>query len=66
MGPGIGVQGVRAGFRPAALPISAYGPEVGVSLVVVESAPANLLAFGDGAALLTDGPRSRDPDVPIR
>src|ERR1700693_3912806 len=66
VGPGTGVQDVRAGLRPAALPISAYGSEVGVSLIVVESAPANFLAFGDSVTLLTDGPRSRDPDVPIR
>ena len=66
MGSGTGVQGIRASICPVALPVGAYGSEVGVSLVVVESASANFLAIGDGIALLTDGPRSRDADVPIR
>ncbi len=53
LGAGAGVQDVRASVRAAAVSAGANGSEVGVPLVVVEPAPADLLAVGDGVALLT-------------
>src|SRR5262249_5798129 len=62
---GPGVQDVRAGVPPSALPTDPHRSPLDLSFAVVEPAPALVLPLGPHATLLTSPHRSRSPDAPI-